>query len=619
MYSKDFISKVMAANDLVDIVSEHSLLKQKSSDSLLGLCPYPDHNEKTPSFSLSVTKQVYHCFGCKKSGNIYSFLKDIRGFSFIDALEYLAGRASIPLEKIKNDNFKNTDTENKLKKKKQFINLNKKVLNYFDSNWKNLSSKSPVTKFLKDRNIKTETIKELSLVFSTSQWSGLIDYAVSNNLNLNQLNQLGLIQIKKSAQNKSVFNASDYYDTLRDRFIFPILSTQGELLAFGGRSFTDEMPKYINSPEHILFKKREVLYGLFFSAKYIRAKDYVIVVEGYMDFLSLYQAGIKNVVATLGTALTEGHARILKRYSKNIILLFDGDLAGQKATEKSLPILLKEALYVKTLSLENNLDPDDFIQKFGLKEFTKQISQAKDLFYNILNQSFQSYQGGAIDKLKVIDKIKPILDSVLDKRLKNLYIKELADRLQQNEGWLIKALQVSKKGFLKQTPQKQNNNTLEGANPKQAQEVKKCIYLDKIYPAELELINLALKEETYFLRLLKDKKRHFFISPEAIIFFNQLEQIYIQNSKKFDTLTGEIINSVFPKSAITRYMEQPMCDFKKQEEETLIQDCLYKLKNIAGKEESRLLSLKMKSENFSKDNLEQFMKIQKELKSPRKN
>lgn len=633
MYSKDFISKVMYANNLVDIIGEHSVLKQKSQDSLTGLCPYPDHNEKTPSFSVSSSKQVYYCFGCKRGGNAYSFLKDIRGFAFVDAVEYLANRASISLEKIKTSygDFKNT-SKKKDDDKKEFIKLNNEALKYFSSQWEDISKGSEVTQFLNNRHIKPEYIKELNLVFTNKNWSGLVEYAVTNKLNLQKLHTLGLLQIKKSSQNKVELQASDYYDTLRNRFIFPIYSTQGDLLAFGGRAFGDEMPKYINSPEHILFKKREVLYGLFLSAKYIRSKDYVIVVEGYMDFLSLYQAGIKNVVATLGTALTEGHARILKRYTKNIILLFDGDEAGKKATEKSLPILLQESLYVKTLSLDEGVDPDDFINQFGAEEFIKKIGLSEDLFYNILNKSFESYKGGAIDKISIIDKLKPILNSILDTRLKNLYIKELADRLQQTERWVSGALKTSGKEVLYKKPKEVMALSLEkevnsltkpntftkpsvNSNAVDSKADEDILNLSKVYPAELDLINLSLKEESHFLQLLKEEEP-FCVSLPAIAFFNKLEQIYRQNSQKFDRLAGEIVNSVIPKSAIMHYMEKPMCNLNKNDADQLMRDCLKKLKMIKSRNAARHLSLKIKSEDFSQDSLEQFMKIQKEFKSP---
>ncbi|MBE8162674.1 MAG: DNA primase [Bdellovibrionaceae bacterium] len=628
MYSKDFIRKVMYANDLAEIVGEHSVLKQKSNDALVGLCPYPDHSEKTPSFSVSSSKQVYYCFGCKRGGNAYSFLKDIRGFSFIDSVEHLARRGSIPLEKTKTpykDFKKNTTKEENLKK--DFLHLNQKALQYFSTQWANLSKTSKVTQFLSKRNIKPEGIKELSLVFSSPQWSGLVEYAVDNKLDLKKLHALGLVQIKKTSQNKVDPQAGDYYDTLRDRFIFPIHSSQGELLAFGGRAFGDEMPKYINSPEHLLFKKREVLYGLFFSAKHIRSKDYVIVVEGYMDFLSLYQAGIKNVVATLGTALTEGHARILKRYTKNVILLFDGDQAGKQATEKSLPILLQESLYVKTLSLEKGVDPDDFINQFGAQEFKKKINLAQDLFYSILNHSFESYHGGAIDKVKIIDKLQPILNSILDERLKDLYIKELADRLQQTEQWVSEAMKVSKK----ETAYKKTNpvsapkltdspalkKTSGSEKPNSTETSTERINLNEVYPAELDLINLSLKEESYFLQLFGQKKEEICVSPQAIAFFDKLEQIYRQNSQKFDRLAGEIVNIVFPQSAIMHYMEKPMCDLKNSEANQLMSDCLNKLKTIKARNVAKNLSLKIKSEEFSQDSLEQYMKIQKAFKSPK--
>lgn len=357
-FSREFIDKVRDANSIVDVVSRQVALK-KSGGQYLGLCPFPDHKEKTPSFSVSESKQLYYCFGCKKAGNIFNFVEAIMGMNFPEAVEWLARQARIPIPE-------GTHADNQFRKsedheKRTLLAINDFATKYFSDELARSHSSDEIKDYLKARGISANTVKSFRLGYSLNHWDKLSSLMASHQIPLPKAESLGLIRHRKEGQ-------EGYYDIFRHRLMFPILGLDGSCLGFGGRIIGEGEPKYLNSPESAVFHKGKIFYGLYESAKYIRAQDQVIVVEGYMDMLALFQAGIRNVVAPLGTALTSDQARLLKRFTRNVVMLFDGDSAGQMAAERSLPILLKEGLLPVGVTLPSDMDPDDFVQKYGASE-----------------------------------------------------------------------------------------------------------------------------------------------------------------------------------------------------------------------------------------------------------
>lgn len=428
-YDRGFIEQVREANDLVEIIGQYTNLKGRG-DQHMGLCPFPDHKEKTPSFSVSATKQLYHCFGCKKAGNVYKFLETFNGFSFPESVEYLARRASIELPKTKG-NKEQWDKD--LRQKSLFSKINKQTAVYFYKQRQTLSADHKVNIFMAERGLSPELADDFRLGYATEEWDGLLKEMSQRKVPVSALEKLGLIRKNKRG---------GFFDLFRDRLIYPIFSLNNDVVGFGGRILGDGHPKYLNSVESPVFKKGQIFYGLHRSMHEIRNLNQAIVVEGYMDYLALYGAGIKNVVATLGTALTESHVRLLKRWTKNIVLLFDGDQAGQVAAERSLPHFFTHGLSPRVYSLGDGKDPDDFVKEVGGDAFKELLSGAQDLFLSLLKGWTQGYSGTPVEKIRVFDRAAPLLASLGDGRLADLYLDALAQELDEDparmRSWLKK-------------------------------------------------------------------------------------------------------------------------------------------------------------------------------------
>ena len=333
-YPQDFVDKVMDSANLVEIISQHTQLKQ-SGNGFMGRCPFPDHKEKTPSFSVSEAKQVYHCFGCKKSGNVFTFLRDFSGFSYVEAIEFLADRSNIKIpEPEQNEQSQHQNDKHNLEnaKKKSLAQVNRVAADFFKTNLARAKETDLISQYVKRRALNADTIKEFEIGFVDAEWEGLVQELNRKKISLALAEEAKLIRPRKEG--------NGFYDLFRERLLFPIHNLRGEVIAFGGRIYDQGEPKYLNSPESLVFNKSKILYGLFQSAKYVRSEDAIVIVEGYMDMVTLYQAGIRNCVATMGTALTEEHAKLIKRMTPNVYVLFDSDDAGQAAAERSLGILL---------------------------------------------------------------------------------------------------------------------------------------------------------------------------------------------------------------------------------------------------------------------------------------
>lgn len=353
---KDIIEEVKSRCDIAHVISQYMSIKQSGSN-FKGLCPF--HGEKTPSFYISTSKQMYKCFGCGEGGDVIKFVMSMENLEFMDALKLLAKQCGVEVNT-------NMDKETKLKMEKvnKFQDIHREAARYYFSNL--INSKNPGYNYLRNRGLDDKTIKKFGLGYSLESWNSLKDYLLSKGYTNEELSECGLITDKE--ENKS-------YDKFRNRVMFPIFDYRGNVIGFGGRVLDDSVPKYLNSPETLIFNKRFNLYGLNFTRKEIIDRT-IILVEGYMDLISLYQYGIKNVVATLGTALTDQQGMLIKRYADTAIISYDSDDAGIKATLRAIDILTKLGINVKVLSLKECKDPDEFIRKYGLEEFKKSISSS---------------------------------------------------------------------------------------------------------------------------------------------------------------------------------------------------------------------------------------------------
>lgn len=352
---KDLIEKIIERNDIVDIVSEFVPLK-KTGRSYMGVCPF--HNDKGPSLSVSQEKQLFHCFGCGASGNVIGFVMRIKNLDYLDAISYLADRANVPLEFSENDKI--NSRENAIKE--EIYRANIEAARFFFSN---LKKSNKAIAYLKSRNVESSIIFKFGIGYSIDSWNSLYSYLKSKGFSDEILLKAGLI----------VKSQKDYYDRFRNRIMFPVIDVKGRIIGFGGRVLDDSKPKYLNSPETPVFKKGTNLYGLNLVAKQGNVEN-LIIVEGYMDCITLHQYGINNAVASLGTALTMEQAKLLKRYSKDIYICYDADAAGKAATLRGLDILESIGCNVKIIEVPKGKDPDEFIKSFGVDEFKKVIENS---------------------------------------------------------------------------------------------------------------------------------------------------------------------------------------------------------------------------------------------------
>lgn len=405
--SEEILEKIKSQNDIVDVISERVRLK-KSGRNFTGLCPF--HNEKTPSFSVSQEKQIYKCFGCGEAGNVISFVMKEKNLPFVEAVKYLANRANIPLES-------NNGEKSKTAKKKDLLyRVNVEAAKFFFSN---LINNQSAKEYFLNRGIKEQTIKKFGLGFANDSWNSLMFYLRRKGVNDILLEEAGLISVNKEKGTK--------YDRFRNRVMFPVFDYQGRVIGFGGRVLDDSKPKYLNSPETLVFQKGTNLYGLNFALKHNLNERYFIIVEGYMDLISLHQYGITNVVASLGTALTINQARLLKRYADKVIISYDADMAGQMATLRGLEILRTAGFDVRVLNIPQGQDPDEYVRSNGREAFLKLINSAEPLIDYRMKKAeegidFKNSQSLILYAKRIMDII-----SDLDPVEKDVYIKKASE------------------------------------------------------------------------------------------------------------------------------------------------------------------------------------------------
>lgn len=416
--SESKIDEIRSTADIVDIISGYVQLKKRGKN-YIGLCPF--HNEKTPSFTVSSEKQIFHCFGCHAGGNVFKFLMDYKSISFVESIQEVAEQIGIPLE------FEKEYKPEEQSEQEILYEINNFAARYFSNNLLKSDEGGTARNYLKNRNIKPEMQKLFGLGYAFPEWEHLLAYAKDNKIDLNKAKQLGLIDTRDNGT---------YYDKYRGRVIFPIFSTNGRVIAFGGRIITkqENTAKYLNSPESVIYHKRKSLFGLYHSKEEIRKLDKAILVEGYMDLIALFQHGIKNVVASSGTALTEEQVKLLSRFTKNIIVLFDADAAGQKASMRSIETLLKEDFDVKLVALPEGEDPDSFVNKFGKNEFEEKIKQAKN-FLEYQTAQFEA-MGWLEDPAKQAEAIRILVRSaalVNDELKRSLLLKSISRKFNMRE------------------------------------------------------------------------------------------------------------------------------------------------------------------------------------------
>jgi len=428
--SEEKVSEIRDRSSIQEVVSDYVTLK-KTGKNYKGLCPF--HSEKTPSFMVNEEKQIFHCFGCGEGGDVFTFLMKAGQFSFPQAVEELAKRYGVQLP-----SRELSATQNKeMAKREALFHINQIASEYFHDLLTKRREGEEGRKYLSQRGISQEVIVDHRLGTSTDRWDGLVQYLQEKKVSLELAWELGLIFPKKR---------EGWYDAFRGRILFPIFDLHQRIVGFGGRVIREGQPKYLNSPESSIYHKGEVLYGLQVAKRYATEKDCVIIVEGYFDLLTLHQYGLNHSVATLGTALTTQHIRTLKRYTKNLITLFDADQAGVQATLRSLPLFLEEEVAGKTIVLPKGEDPDGFLRKGNLEDFGKRAERAVPLIDFFFERLMKTTDVKSIDgKVSVAKEGVALLGKIPDKIRRDFYTKALAERLDVKESFLYEMLRFPPK------------------------------------------------------------------------------------------------------------------------------------------------------------------------------
>ena len=414
------IEEIKSRVDIIELTSEYLTLK-KTGRNFIGLCPF--HQEKTPSFTVNREKQIFYCFGCGEGGNAITFLMKIADKTFPEAIKDLAEKTGVVLP----PRFSGKESRQKDSLKEDITNLNLRAAQQFTRNLFSPAGKV-AREYLQNRGISDETIKQFRLGYAPDTWRSLTDHIEGSGLSLKLAEQAGLVIAGKEG---------GFYDRFRGRLIFPIENITGEIVAFGGRILEKGEPKYLNSPESPIYIKGKNLYGLNKAKEEIRKKGFALIVEGYFDLISLWNTGIGNVVATLGTALTREHLELLRRYTPEVVALFDPDEAGKKALDRSLELFLSMRMRARALILPEGCDPDDYVKKYGKDKLDELISHAQPLsdYYieNVLGggKTFE-------DKREMIKTAMEFISKISDKKEKDLFIKRIAEKTGINEELLIK-------------------------------------------------------------------------------------------------------------------------------------------------------------------------------------
>ncbi len=510
---KDIIEEIKSRCDIVDVISDYMQLKSSGSN-YTGLCPF--HSEKTGSFMVSKSKQIYKCFGCNAGGDVISFVMRYENVDFMDAVKILARRCGITLERNISE-----EEKQKIQEINKFREIHTEAARFYFANL--LGTKNPGYEYLKKRGLSDKIIKKFGLGYSLNSWNSLMNYLLAKGYDKTDLVKCGLVT-HKTETNK-------YFDRFRNRVMFPIFNYNGKVIGFGGRVLDDSLPKYLNSPETLVFNKRLNLYGLNISKKSIK-DDTLILVEGYMDLISLYQNNIENVVATLGTALTIEQARLIRKFAKNVIISYDSDQAGQNATLRAIDILLQADIKVKILNLKDCKDPDDFIKKYGFEGYKKAMEDSDyyikykiDILkkkYNLNNDS---------QKMSFVEEATFMLKKLKSPIEKDLYAKYLSDLTNISIESIRASVGIKVNSNYNKT-NKRNTNV-----HKKIEQMSKI--QDGYLKVEAKFIKLLMENKNLRESVLQDINEQQFLFNETKEIFN-----YIIKNRELDKITIDKIKSL---------------------------------------------------------------------------
>ena len=413
-YPQTFIDDLKRQADIVRVVQDYVQLKKKGAN-WMACCPF--HKEKTPSFSVSPAKEIFYCFGCHKGGSVFTFVMEIERVAFPEAIKIVADKVGMPLPKMVDD----SRFETRRQEADEVIQLNSWAMEWWQQQLESSSEGRIARDYLKERELTEETQKAFRLGYAPDSWEALSSYLRHKGATQEHIDRSGLV-VKK--------DEGGAYDRFRGRLMFPVLDVQGRPIAFGGRTLKGEDAKYINSPETAAYVKGRNLFGLNLTRDEIRRQGFAILVEGFLDLIVPYQSGVRNVAASLGTALTADQVKLLSRFARKVVVNYDGDRAGVQAAKKSIEILLAEDLEVKVLVLPDNADPDEYIRKFGVTEYQRQRAQAQPHIQFVIESALRDRNlHRPAEKAEAVEEVLPYIRAVNSRIQKREYFDMAMDAL----------------------------------------------------------------------------------------------------------------------------------------------------------------------------------------------
>ena len=563
------VDEIKSRCNIVDVIGQVVPLKKTGSNHK-GVCPF--HNEKTPSFVVSETKQIYTCFGCGATGDAIEFVEKYYNLEFKEAIEKIAAQYGIEIK----------STSPSDGKRDELYEINRDAATFFYKAF--IKGDNTGYNYMKKRGIDISTLKKFGVGYADSEWDSLYNYFKTKGTDVKLLIELGLVSESKGK----------YFDKYRNRIMFPIINTRGKIIGFGGRAIGDDIPKYLNSPESKVFMKKNNLYGINLTRQEIDKEDYAILVEGYMDVISLYESGIRNVCASLGTALTENQAKLLKRYTNNIVLSYDADEAGLAASLRGMDILSKENCKVKVLQVSEGKDPDDFVRKKGKEAFIRLVKEALpyiDYKLHLLKNKYDmNTTEGSIDLLKESAKILKGLTPIEAEA----YIKKLSKDTKISES----AIRFEVNGLNDEPVHQRQHYEMENENI-----VKELLPIDML---EKNIIKILLLKSSYINKV--QSLENPFLSESGQKIFEMIASI-TKDIEEVDIRKLQDSLEERERTVITDIMENIHLAGK---EELIFSDCIYNINNriVIRKERDLIFRLSMADEE---ENIEKINEITKEL------
>ncbi|HLR08007.1 MAG TPA: DNA primase [Bacillota bacterium] len=495
---EDIIEKIRKSNDIVEVVGEYVQLK-KQGRNFFGLCPF--HGEKTPSFSVTPEKQIFHCFGCGKGGNVITFLMEMEEYSFYEALVSLANRANVEIPEAiaqKRSSYSGKFAD--------ILSAHEWLTKLYHHLLKHTKDGKEGYQYIKERGIRDETIDTFQLGFAPNVKDFTLEFLTKKGFHKQDLVKAGLLSIQED---------NSVSDRFRGRVIFPIRNHLGKTIAFAGRSMTDRDPKYLNSPENELFRKGKMLYNFDLAKRHIRQQNEAVLFEGYMDVISAWQAGVKNGIATMGTSLTAFQAKLLRRYVDTVILCYDADRSGQDATYNAAKLLRQAGCRVKVANLKDNLDPDSFIASYGAEAFKRDVIDASMTFIHFYMQYIKKDYNLSIqdDRLQFINNVVEQIALIDNPIEREHYLNELANEYNIRIEALVEQIEsIRQKLGIHRDKREQNRYTNRAANFKVETKLRPAFH-----NAERELIAYMMQNSTIADKVQEEIGAAFNIDEHKII------------------------------------------------------------------------------------------------------